>query len=97
MKEECDDKTASRSKRLDSRYRWGRRRRDRRLYGRQVVAIDNRQEELDEAPGGFEKILMDARHLTFEDASFDYVTFFYSLMFMDAETQKQALAEAFVC
>lgn len=66
-----------------------------RLYGRRVVAIDNRQEELDEAPGGFEKILMDARHLTFEDASFDHVTFFYSLMFMDAETQKQALAEAF--
>ena len=66
-----------------------------RLYGRQVVAIDNRQEELDEAPGGFEKVLMDARHLTFEDASFDHVTFFYSLMFMDAETQRQALAEAF--
>ena len=26
-----------------------------RLYGTQVIAIDNRQEELDEAPEGFEK------------------------------------------
>lgn len=65
-----------------------------RLYGSQVVAIDNRQEELGEAPGGFEKILMDARQLTFKDASFDHVTFFYSLLFMDVQTQKQALAEA---
>lgn len=31
-----------------------------RLYGRQVTAIDNRREELDEAPEGFEKVLMDA-------------------------------------
>lgn len=36
-----------------------------RVYGAQVVAIDNRQEELDEAPDGFEKILMDASRLSF--------------------------------
>ena len=65
-----------------------------RLYGTQVIAIDNRQEELDEAPGGFEKVLMDARSLDFPDEHFDHVTFFYSLMFMDADTHKQAVSEA---
>ena len=34
-----------------------------RLYREQVTAIDNRQEELDEAPSGFEKVLMDATDL----------------------------------
>ena len=38
-----------------------------RLYTNQVVAIDIRQEELDEAPTGFEKILMDATQLDFKD------------------------------
>ncbi len=32
-----------------------------RLYREQVTAIDNCQEELDVAPGGYEKICMDAR------------------------------------
>lgn len=65
-----------------------------RLYGPQVIAIDNRQEELDEAPTGFEKILMDARHLTFPNEEFDNVTFFYSLMFMDSQTQAEAIEQA---
>jgi ubiquinone/menaquinone biosynthesis C-methylase UbiE len=66
-----------------------------RLYGRQVCAIDHRQEELDEAPEGFEKRCMDARNLQLEDTSFDHVTFFYSLMYMDAVTQQRALREVF--
>lgn len=65
-----------------------------RIYGMAAIAIDNRQEELDEAPDGFKKILMDARDLAFEDGLFDNVTFFYSLMFMDVETREKALAEA---
>lgn len=65
-----------------------------RLYTDQVVAIDIRQDELDEAPAGFEKILMDATHLKFEDNSFDHVTSFYTLMFMSTEDQKRAVAEA---
>lgn len=65
-----------------------------RLYGESVTAIDNRQEELDEAPGGFTKLLMDARKLDFADGSFDNITFFYSLMFMDAKSRKIAAAEA---
>lgn len=65
-----------------------------RLYREQVTAIDNRQEELDEAPEGFEKVLMDATDLQFADSSFDHVTFFFTLMFMRAEDQKQAITEA---
>ena len=65
-----------------------------RLYTNQVVAIDIRQDELDEAPIGFEKIVMDATHLEFKDNSFDHVTSFYTLMFMSAEEQKRAISEA---
>lgn len=64
-----------------------------RLYGKQVLAVDNRQEELDEAPGGFEKMLMDARKLDFSDEFFDAVTAFYSFMFMDNETREKAALE----
>ena len=65
-----------------------------RLYTDQVVAIDIRQSELDEAPMGFEKILMDATDLKFNDNSIDHVTSFYTLMFMSSEDQKSAVSEA---
>ncbi|MDI9468574.1 MAG: class I SAM-dependent methyltransferase [Bacillota bacterium] len=65
-----------------------------RLYGKRVIAIDNCREELDEAPDCCEKRLMDATKLLFENESFDNVTFFYSLMYMTADVQEKALAEA---
>lgn len=65
-----------------------------RLYGGQVIAIDSSAQELAEAPGGFEKRVMDAEALAFEAATFDHVTFFYSLMYMARETQAKAVAEA---
>ena len=65
-----------------------------RLYQSQVIAIDHRQEELDEAPGGFEKIRMDATDLHFPASSFEHVTFFFTLMFMDADVQGKAIKEA---
>lgn len=65
-----------------------------RIYGHQVTAIDNRQEELDEAPEGFEKLCMDACALQFPDASFDHVTAFYALMYMSRDEQAAALEEA---
>lgn len=65
-----------------------------RLYGGQVTAIDNRQEELDEAPEVCQKQRMDATKLTFSDGTFDHVTAFYTLMYMTAEEQKQAIREA---
>ncbi len=64
------------------------------LYGKQVTAIDNNQDELDESPDCFEKIFMDATKMTFEDNSFDNATFFYSLMFMNKTEQCKALSEA---
>ena len=68
-----------------------------RLYGRQVTAIDNRREELDEAPEGFEKVLMDACEMSFASASFDHVTFFYTMMFIAKDKQRRVLAEACRC
>ena len=65
-----------------------------RLYKDQVVAVDHCQEELDEAPNCFTKMLMDATNLEFSSGAFDHVTFFFSLMFMNVQTQLQALAEA---
>ena len=65
-----------------------------RLYQSQVTAIDHRQEELDEAPGGFEKMRMDATDLQFPTLSFEHVTFFFTLMFMDADVQEKAIKEA---
>ena len=47
-----------------------------RLYGAQVIAIDNSQEELDEAPNGFKKVLMDACCINYPNEKFDHVTFF---------------------
>lgn len=66
-----------------------------RLYGPAVVAIDQSQEELDEAPNCCRKLRMDAANLMFAPGTFDNVTFFYSLMFMAEETQRKALKEAF--
>lgn len=65
-----------------------------RVYGHQVTAIDNCQEELDDAPDGYQKILMDACGLTFPACSFDHVSFFYSLMFMNTDAQPKAISEA---
>ena len=49
-----------------------------RAYGEQVVAIDNSEEELDEAPSGFEKVLMDATDIKYENGHFDNGTLFYN-------------------
>lgn len=65
-----------------------------RIYHEQVVAIDNQQEELDEAPDGPQKLLMDAASLTFVDGSFQHVTAFFSFMYMSHSVQEQAISEA---
>lgn len=65
-----------------------------RIYGQQVTAIDNRQEELDEAPGQCRKIRMDATALAFDDGTFDHVTSFYTLMYMNSSQQQKAIREA---
>ena len=64
-----------------------------RVYGPQVTAIDISAEELAEAPGGFEKLAMDARRLTFPDNSFDHVTAFYSFLFIPKTDHKLVISE----
>lgn len=65
-----------------------------RIYTSQVIAVDNCQAELDDAPGGFEKRLMDADDLCFPDASFDHVTAFYSFLFIEKDLHEQVIWEA---
>jgi ubiquinone/menaquinone biosynthesis C-methylase UbiE len=62
---------------------------------RQVVAIDLYKRELEEAPPGPLKIVMDATDLKFLDASFDTATAFFSLMYMRPDTQRKVFAEVF--
>lgn len=65
-----------------------------RVYGRQVIAIDNCQEELDEMPDVCEKVLMDATSMSFQEGEFDHVTAFYAMMYMTREEQRKAIREA---
>ena len=62
---------------------------------KQVIAVDLSRRELEEAPAGPLKIVMDATDLKFLDASFDTVTAFFSLMYMRPETQQRVFAEVF--
>ncbi len=62
---------------------------------RQVVAVDVSRRELEEAPPGPLKIVMDATDLKFLDASFQTATAFFSLMYMRAEVQQRVFAEVF--
>jgi ubiquinone/menaquinone biosynthesis C-methylase UbiE len=66
-----------------------------RMKGEQVVAIDISAKELDEAPGGFLKILMDASDLKFPKNSFETVTAFFTLMFIKPELHEKVFSEAF--
>ncbi len=65
-----------------------------RLYLNQVTAIDNNIKELEEAPSGFAKLVMDATLLEFEEHAYHHVTFFYTLMYMTTEEQERAIQEA---
>ncbi len=65
------------------------------MYGGQVTAIDTRQEELNEASDGFEKLVMDARQLTFDDETFDHVTSFFTMMYISTSDHEHVLREAY--
>lgn len=65
-----------------------------RIYKSQVTAIDNRQDELDEAPQGFTKLLMDAGKLEFDDYTFDNVTSFYTFMYIEKDYHSKVIQEA---
>jgi GNAT superfamily N-acetyltransferase/ubiquinone/menaquinone biosynthesis C-methylase UbiE len=65
------------------------------IAGQRVVAIDRLKEELEEAPAGPLKIVMDARDLQFLDGSFETATAFFSLMYMGNEDHPRVFAEVF--
>ena len=65
------------------------------LKGKDVVAIDFRKEELQEAAEGPLKLVMDARDLKFLDESFQNATAFFSLMYVRKnEDQLKVFQEA---
>jgi SAM-dependent methyltransferase len=67
-----------------------------RLKGQQVVAIDPSRRELEGAPAGPLKIIMDATDLQFLDESFSTVTSFYMLMYIEGEDEhRQVFSEVY--
>ena len=64
-----------------------------RLKGEQVIAIDPSKRELEEAPSGPLKIVMDATDLQFLDSTFLTATSFFTLMYVKASDHEQVFSE----
>ena len=65
------------------------------LAGERVIAIDRLKEELEEAPAGPLKIVMDARELQFLDGAFRTATSFFTLMYIKTEDHRRVFEEVF--
>jgi len=66
------------------------------LKGAQVVAVDLRKSELEEAPDGPLKIVADARDLPFLDETFNVATTFFSMMYIRRRAElRRVFAEAY--
>lgn len=63
------------------------------LYGRNVIAIDRKLEELNETNNDSIKIIMDACDLKFTDNQFDVATLFYTLMYMNEKETLECISE----
>ena len=63
------------------------------LKGQQVIAVDISKRELEEAPPGPLKIIMDARDLKFLDDSFNTATVFFAFMYIDGLDHKEVFQE----
>ena len=66
-----------------------------RLKENHVIAIDPLKEELEEAPDGPLKIIMDARNMTFLDNSFTVATCFCTLMYIQKCDHEQVFREIY--
>lgn len=66
-----------------------------RLKGAQAVAIDLSKDELEDAPIGPLKVIMDAREMRFLDATFSAVTSFFSLMCIPSFDHIKVFSEVF--
>ena len=65
------------------------------LKGQQVIAIDISKEELEEAPDGPLKIIMDARDLKFLDNTFNTATSFFTMMYIRGSDHEKVFNEVF--
>lgn len=65
------------------------------VLGDEVVSIDKLKEELEEAPEGPLKIVMDANNLKFLSKSFNNVTSFFTLMYIEEKYYKQIFKEIY--
>ena len=63
------------------------------LKEKQVVAIDPSKRELEEAADGPLKIVMDAREMLFLDRTFDVVTSFFTLMYIDRSEHEKVFEQ----
>lgn len=63
------------------------------LKGSQVIAIDINKRELEEAPPGPLKIVMDARELKFLDGAFMTATVFFTFMYIDDSDHEKVFQE----
>ncbi len=66
-----------------------------RMKGSQVVAIDLFAWGMRRTPPGPLKLVMDATELKFLDETFETVTSFFTLMYMNPEQQRKAVCEAY--
>jgi ubiquinone/menaquinone biosynthesis C-methylase UbiE len=66
-----------------------------RLKGEQVIAIDPSKRELQEAPPGPLKVVMDAADLQFLDETFATATSFFTLMYIKAFEHQRVFEEVF--
>jgi ubiquinone/menaquinone biosynthesis C-methylase UbiE len=66
-----------------------------RLKGHNVIAIDPSRRELEEAPPGPLKIVMDARELQFLDEAFATVTSFFTMMYIAGSDHAKVFQEVF--
>jgi ubiquinone/menaquinone biosynthesis C-methylase UbiE len=65
------------------------------LKGQQVIAIDISKRELEEAPTGPLKIVMDARDLKFVDSSFSTATVFFTFMYIKSYDHPKVFEELY--
>lgn len=65
------------------------------LKGQQVIAIDISKRELDEAPPGPLKIVMDTRDLKFVDNSFSTATVFFTFMYIKSDDHLKVFEELY--
>jgi len=66
-----------------------------KLNGKQVVAIDTREEELKDTRNEALKVVMDAADLKFLPNSFDVCTSFFSLMYIPKSMHQKVFEEVF--